>query len=275
MLIWLKIREIEVNRMAVQVPTFAEEEKLIAQGYRLIAGIDEVGRGPLAGPVVAAAVILPLEERPFWLSRVRDSKQLTPSQRESIFDRMMESGIAFGVGVVSHEVIDERGIAPATRLAMRHAIEQLSTRPDYLLIDYMRLPGVRIPQKGVVDGDSICVSIAAASIVAKVTRDHLMVELDSQFHLTIIQAARNQGLIEAYTHLSPHFKLIRFHHVVQRGRWSEKVDEEHHRIVKALEERDYRRLEKVITNHVLRIKREFCGNLAEPTNPLLVRMLKL
>jgi len=85
------------------------------------------------------------------------------------------------VGVVSHEVIDERGIAPATRLAMRYAVEQLSTCPDYLLIDYLRLPGVRIPQKGVVDGDSICVSIAAASIVAKVTRDRLMVELDGRY----------------------------------------------------------------------------------------------
>ena len=164
-----------------QIPSFAEEKMLRAQGYRLIAGIDEVGRGPLAGPVIAAAVILPLEERPSWLSRVRDSKQLTPSQRESIFDRMLESGIAFGVGVVSHEVIDERGIAPATRLAMRYAIEKLSTRPDYLLIDYMRLPGVRIPQKGVADGDSLCISIAAASVVAKVTRDRMMVELDSQF----------------------------------------------------------------------------------------------
>ena len=164
-----------------QIPTFAEEERLRAQGYRLIAGIDEAGRGPLAGPVVAAAVILPPEERPSWLSLVRDSKQLTQLRREAIFDCMVESGIAFGVGVVSHEVIDERGIAPATRLAMRYAIEKLSTRPDYLLIDYMRLPGVRIPQKGVVDGDSICVSIAAASIVAKVTRDRLMVELDGRY----------------------------------------------------------------------------------------------
>jgi ribonuclease HII len=164
-----------------QIPTFAEEERLRAQGYRLIAGIDEAGRGPLAGPVVAAAVILPPEERPSWLSLVRDSKQLTQLRREAIFDCIVESGIAFGVGVVSHEVIDERGIAPATRLAMRYAIEKLSTRPDYLLIDYMRLPGVRIPQKGVVDGDSICVSIAAASIVAKVTRDRLMVELDGRY----------------------------------------------------------------------------------------------
>ena len=82
--------------MVSQVPTFAEEERLIAHGYRLIAGIDEVGRGPLAGPVVAAAVILPLEERPSWLSKVRDSKQLTPAQPESIFDQIMESGIALG-----------------------------------------------------------------------------------------------------------------------------------------------------------------------------------
>ena len=167
--------------MAVKIPTFDEEERLITQGYRLIAGIDEVGRGPLAGPVVAAAIILPLDRKPSWLTLVRDSKQLTPSQRETIFGYMVESEVAYGVGVVSHDVIDERGIAPATRLAMRHAIEQLSTRPDYLLIDYLQLPGVRIPQKGVVDGDSICVSIAAASIVAKVTRDRLMVELDGRY----------------------------------------------------------------------------------------------
>lgn len=100
-------------------------------------------------------------------------------------------------------------------------------------------------------------------------------ELDSKFHLAIIQGARNQGLIEAYAHLSPHFKLIRFHHVLQRGRWSENVDEEHHRIVKALEDRDYKKLEKAITGHVLRIKKEFCENLAEASSPNIVRMLKL
>lgn len=167
--------------MASQAPTLIKEERLRAQGYRLIAGIDEAGRGPLAGPVVAAAIILPLDEKPSWLSLVRDSKQLTLSQRETVFGYMVESGVTLGVGVVSHEVIDERGIASATKLAMRYAIEQLPTRPDYLLIDYVRLPAVRIPQKSVIDGDSICFSIAAASIVAKVTRDRLMVELDSQF----------------------------------------------------------------------------------------------
>ena len=167
--------------MVSQAPTFIEEERLIAQGYRLIAGVDEAGRGPLAGPVVAAAVILPFEGQHSWLGLVRDSKQLTPSQRKHIFNCMLESGVAYGVGVVSHEVIDERGIAPATRLAMRYAIEKLLTRPDYLLIDYVRLPAVRIPQKSVIDGDSLCLSIAAASIVAKVSRDRLMVELDGQF----------------------------------------------------------------------------------------------
>ena len=167
--------------MVSQAPTFIEEERLRVQGYRLIAGVDEVGRGPLAGPVVAAAVILPYDGKPSWIRLVRDSKQLTPSQRESILNRMMETGIALGVGVVSHEVIDERGIAPATKMAMRHAIEQVSIRPEFLLIDYVRLPDVRIPQKSIVNGDSLCLSIAAASIVAKVTRDRLMVELDSQF----------------------------------------------------------------------------------------------
>ncbi len=167
--------------MASQAPTLLEEEMLREQGYRLIAGIDEAGRGPLAGPVVAAAIILPFDEKPPWLSLIRDSKQLSPSQREAVFDCILESGAAFGVGVVSHELIDERGIASATKLAMRNAIERLPCRPDYLLIDYVRLPAVRIPQKSVVDGDSMCISIAAASIVAKVTRDRLMVELDSQY----------------------------------------------------------------------------------------------
>jgi ribonuclease HII len=167
--------------MVNQIPTAFEEDKLREQGYRLIAGIDEVGRGPLAGPVVAAAIILPFDEKPSWLNLVRDSKQLTHQQREFIFNSILKSGVSYGVGVVSHEVIDERGIAPATRLAMCYAIKQLPTYPDYLLIDYVRLPEMRIPQKSVINGDSVCLSIAAASIVAKVTRDRIMVELDSRY----------------------------------------------------------------------------------------------
>lgn len=100
-------------------------------------------------------------------------------------------------------------------------------------------------------------------------------ELDSQFHLAIIQSARNQGLREAYAQLSPHFKLIRFHHVLERGRWSDKVDEEHDRIVKALEQRNYKSLEKAITDHLLRIKKEFCGNLTEKPSSTVVHLFRL
>lgn len=164
-----------------QAPTFVEEESLRARGYRAIAGIDEAGRGPLAGPVVAAAVVLPLDHPPPWLPEVRDSKQLTPSKRERLFDSMQRDGTPFGVGVVSHDVIDKRGIAAATRLAMRHAAEQLPVRPDFLLIDHVRLPRVRLPQKSITNGDCLSFSIAAASIVAKVTRDRLMAELDMQY----------------------------------------------------------------------------------------------
>ena len=162
-------------------PTFAEEEKLWAEGYRLIAGIDEVGRGPLAGPVVAAAVILPQASRPSWVYLLRDSKQLTPLQREHLFECIQGDAIPFGVGIVSHETIDERGISAASKLAMRKAVEGIPTRPDFLLIDYVRLPRVRLPQRSITNGDSLSFSIAAASIIAKVTRDRLMVELDGRF----------------------------------------------------------------------------------------------
>jgi len=164
-----------------QAPTFAEEEKLWAQGYRLIAGIDEVGRGPLAGPVVAAAVILPRESWPSWVYLLRDSKQLSPQSREFLFECIRDDGIPFGVGFVSHEVIDERGIAAASRLAMRYAVEGLPVPPDFLLIDYVRLPRVHLPQRSITNGDGLSFSIAAASIVAKVSRDRLMLELDREY----------------------------------------------------------------------------------------------
>ena len=144
----------------------------------LVAGIDEAGRGPLAGPVVASAVILPLEERPAWLSLVRDSKLLTQQRREFLFNCMVCDGVVFGVGVVSHEIIDKHGIITATRLAMRYAARQLSIQPDYLLIDAVKLTEIKLPQKSIIKGESISISIAAASIIAKVTRDRLMERLD-------------------------------------------------------------------------------------------------
>ena len=159
-------------------PTFAEEQRLAKQGYRLIAGIDEVGRGPLAGPVMAAAVILPPGIETDWLHLVRDSKQLTAETREHLCPLIYEAAIAVGIGEVSAAAIDKNGIARATKMAMRQAVDNLATPPDALLIDFVRLTEVNLPQRCIVKGDQISISIACASIVAKVTRDRLMVELD-------------------------------------------------------------------------------------------------
>lgn len=167
--------------MKRQIPSFAEEERLIAQGYQFIAGIDEAGRGSLAGPVVAAAVILPGKINVPWLDQIRDSKQLSPIRRVFLFHHLYEVAISVGVGVVPHEVIDVQGIVKATQLAMKLAIEQLSPPPEYLLIDYMHLPEVLLPQKGLVNGDSLCFSIACASIIAKVSRDRMMIRLDKDY----------------------------------------------------------------------------------------------
>ena len=165
----------------LQTPSFTEEEMLEAQGYQHIAGIDEAGRGSLAGPVVAAAVILPYHIDTPWLNQVKDSKQLSPARRESLSHHIHQVAISIGIGVVPHKVIDARGIIKATRLAMKLAIGQLSSPPEFLLIDYMRLPEVSLPQKGITNGDCLCFSIACASIMAKVSRDHMMRELDGTY----------------------------------------------------------------------------------------------
>ncbi len=162
-------------------PSFAEERRLEALGYRFIAGIDEVGRGSLAGPVVAAAVIVPCRIEADWTGQVKDSKLLGPTKRECLFSQIHEIAISVGIGIASYEIIDTRGIVRATQLAMKLAIAQLSPPPEFLLIDYLSLPEVLLPQKGIVYGDSLCFSIACASIIAKVTRDRLMAELDSSY----------------------------------------------------------------------------------------------
>lgn len=169
------------RRGRIDLPSLAEERALEAQGYRLIAGVDEAGRGALAGPVVAAAVIMPCQIDTPWQDQVRDSKQLTPTKREFLSGNIYKIATAIGTGTVSHEIIDDRGIVAATRLAMKLAIAQLSPSPETLLIDYLLLPEVPLPQKGIVNGDSICFSIACASIIAKVTRDHLMIEFDRAY----------------------------------------------------------------------------------------------
>jgi ribonuclease HII len=162
-------------------PSFIEERKLAERGCRLIAGIDEVGRGPLAGPVMAAAVILPLDIDTPWLHLVNDSKQLTTETRERLFPLIYESAIAVGVGEISAEAIDEYGIARATKMAMKAAIGKLDPKPDALLIDFVRLPEINLPQHCIPKGDCKSISIACASIIAKVTRDRMMVELDKAY----------------------------------------------------------------------------------------------
>ena len=165
-----------------KTPDMRQERALIRQGHALVAGIDEAGRGAWAGPVVAAAVILPGGAmRLAALRGVRDSKLLTPTQREALFPTIPALAVAVGVGMASHVEIDTLGIVPATRLAMRRAVEQLETSPDALLIDALKLPDVPLPQRSLFHADTLCLSVAAASIIAKVTRDHLMMELDTQY----------------------------------------------------------------------------------------------
>jgi len=159
-------------------PSLVEENGLNARGYRLIAGVDEAGRGALAGPVVAAAVILPQSPDFPWLKSVRDSKEVPPARRELLFDLIKQEAIAVSVGIIAPQTIDIVGILNATKIAMCHAVEQLACPPDFLLIDFLHLPQLRISQKPIVHGDKLCLSIACASIIAKVTRDRIMVELD-------------------------------------------------------------------------------------------------
>ncbi len=145
-------------------------------GY--VCGIDEVGRGPLAGPVVAGAVILPKDCKILYLN---DSKKLTPKKREELYDVIMEGAVSVGIGIVDNNRIDEINILQATYEAMREAVSKLSVTPDVLLNDAVTIPGLSMKQVPIIKGDAKSVSIAAASIVAKVYRDRLMTELDSQY----------------------------------------------------------------------------------------------
>jgi len=169
------------NRAASCLPHQREEQELLSFGYRRIAGLDEAGRGALAGPVVAAAVVLPPEPDFPWLPLVRDSKLLQEKQRQRIFDCMTESSIEMGIGVVEPDVIDAVNILNATRKAMELALAALSEPPGYLLIDAVRLRYVTVPQKAIIRGDRTVLSIACASVVAKVTRDRIMLELDERY----------------------------------------------------------------------------------------------
>ncbi len=154
------------------------EKELYKEGYHLVCGTDEAGRGPLVGPVVAAAVILPEN---FELEGLNDSKQLSEKKREKFFPIIKEKAIAYGIGIVNAKIIDEINIYEASRLAMKKAISKMKVKPDYVLTDAMPIPDYPIPVKPIIYGDALSLSIAAASVLAKVTRDHILYELDKKY----------------------------------------------------------------------------------------------
>jgi ribonuclease HII len=164
------------------------ERQLHLAGFEHVAGIDEVGRGCLAGPVVAAAVVLPERHR---IKGIRDSKVLPRSRREALYELILDRANGVGVGCVEVEIIDRINILQATKLAMGQALQRLPHRPDHLLIDALSLRDVDLPQRAIIDGDAISASIAAASIVAKVTRDRICDEMDRRF--PAYGFARNKG----------------------------------------------------------------------------------
>lgn len=153
------------------------ENNLYNEGVTLIAGVDEVGRGPLIGPVVACACILPVN---FYHKDIKDSKKLSEKKREEMYKIIKENAISIGLGIVSEKVIDEVNIYEATKIAMKEAIKNLNITPEHVLIDAMKLE-LNIPSTSIIKGDAKSESIAAASIIAKVTRDHMLDEMDKEY----------------------------------------------------------------------------------------------
>lgn len=190
-----------------EVDLLANEKKLYAKGIEYIAGVDEVGRGPLFGPVVTAAVILP---KNYILKGLDDSKKLTARKRDIFYDIIMRDAIAVSISMKDNRVIDEVNIYQATKLAMMEAIENLSVKPEFVLIDAMKLENLEIPSLSIIKGDAKSESIAAASVIAKVTRDRLMDEI-AKYHPEYgfdshkgyptkahIEAVKRYGIIDGY-----------------------------------------------------------------------------
>jgi ribonuclease HII len=175
-----KVLQVELDEEARLEYMLRYEKELYARGFQAIAGIDEVGRGPLAGPVVTACVILPKNCKIKYLN---DSKKIPKTKHEAIYQAVLHQALAVGVGIVENKIIDQVNIYEATKIGMLQAIDNLQgqiTKPDYLLIDAMKLDST-IPQQSIIKGDATSLSIAAASIVAKVTRDKIMADFDQKF----------------------------------------------------------------------------------------------
>ena len=189
------------------------QEQPVYSAYRHIAGIDEAGRGPWAGPVVAAAVILPHGYRN---ELIDDSKKLTPHTREMLFDVIRKDALAIGVALVDAEMIDKINILQATKRAMRIALDSLAVKPDFVMLDAVTLPDLALPQEGIVHGDALALPIAAASIIAKVTRDRLMLELHRQYPAYRFDLHKGYGTALHLRALRMHGPIIGVHRLSYR-----------------------------------------------------------
>ena len=178
---------------------WAYENELLADGYELICGVDEAGRGPLAGPVCAAAVILPPHVD---IPGLNDSKKLSDKKRRELFPLIQEKAIAYAIAFSDEKEIDDVNILQATFLAMQRAVSQLSVQPDYILVDGNRMPNLSAPAKAVVKGDSLSASIAAASVLAKVTRDDWMLKMATQYPAYGFEIHKGYGTKAHYAALS-------------------------------------------------------------------------
>jgi len=192
-------RELLLKQKLIDMKEFENQRN--TQGIKKIAGVDEVGRVPLAGPVVAAAVILPVD---FDVLGIDDSKKLTAKRREELYSVIKDKAITYSVGIVDNIIIDEINILEATKLAMKQAIESLEPIAEYILIDALTLKDVDIPQKGIIKGDSKSISIAAASILAKVTRDMMMMDYHKELPQYSFDKNKGYGTKAHYDGLNSH-----------------------------------------------------------------------
>lgn len=184
------------------------EKELYSAGINYIAGVDEVGRGPLVGPVVTACVVLPKD---FKLEGLTDSKKLTPKKRDLFYDIIMEQALGIGIGIKDEAIIDKVNIYEATKLAMYEAIEKCTSKIEHVLIDAMKLDKLEIPSTAIVKGDLKSLSIAAASVIAKVTRDRMMDELDKKYPMYDFKS--NKGYPT-----KKHIEAIKEHGIIQEHR---------------------------------------------------------
>lgn len=177
------------------------DEQVRAEGYSALCGVDEAGRGPLVGPVVAAAVILPPD---LQLEGINDSKKLSEKKREALFDVIKERAVAYGIGMADHKEIDEMNILQATFLAMRRAVEAMGVTPAMVLVDGNQDPKLGLPTRTVVKGDATSASIAAASILAKVTRDRILIDMDKEYPQYHFAKHKGYGTKDHYAQLMEH-----------------------------------------------------------------------